>query len=925
MSVAVALPADAQEATPTTSEPVPTTTGQPTTTPPTETTPPTTDTTTAPPTTETTTAPPTTTTQPAERPDLAVTVSFDKQAYVYGESVNIAVRIVNNSDVAATGVRVSERGNLNTTGQWGDLGEAPGATIAARATRDLALVGTFAWTSPGRLELPVGVHSAVEDLNPADNMATATASVGPPKARFGGTVFEDRNGNGAVDQGEAVSGAQIALSGPRYVTVYSGFDGRFDAADLDEGTYYIDYSHHGYTLFGVGGAESRDQLALAGDQYADVRIQAKPALRSLLSARLVFDGTRYDAGAPAAVRVVLTNSSQREVAGVTAICPGGSGQFEANLGALTPGGPGVLVPAGRTVFVTVTGTVPASAAEVGYTSLSCSFAAPGFPASSGPTESASVAVTGVPATATGALLREDNYEPVSNVPVSLLDPDSGQEVARAVSGADGTFTVTGVPTGRYDVRFDGPWTTYYQFTVRTDDTWPVTIFVAPDPVNNGRKAKVKAVATLDKQAYQSADPVKVTLTVTNVGNAPATDVRFSTGSGSNFSPDNGWGELNQGLTIEAGATRTFEYTGTVYSWPSLPDAVLLTGQFFSWSNPGFANGQFFAAAPWTAVFGDYRGLVYADKNANGRPDRGEAMAGVRVSASGGRPMSGGEAVTDAAGRFSIPHLLQGDYRVYFMESEENWVIVGPAGDGTDAFTLTGAGRDIQIRAVPALHRSLKAQLTIEHDQYAKGDSAKAFVKLTNKGTVTLTGVKAQCGAHEGVLDTSEGWYPIGEPDPGTTLAVGETKSFTVVNKVSDEDYRAGFHEVWCTFVADGHRAEGGPQTGDTALVLGALGTRSAELVHDANGDWVFTDDERLSGVTVQLIDDVTGRAVRQTVTDARGRFTFADQQAGRYRIHVVGPWAFQDNWVRTFPITEGTSEWAPTILMVPGPEQPPIS
>lgn len=869
-----------------------------------------------------------TTTPPVSGADVAISASFDRSFYTVGQPVNVTVRVVNNADVDATGVRVTASGTVDTAGQWGDFGEGPGATIAAHGAREVVVVGTFSPDSTW-IYLSLEVTSESGDTDSWNNHTTISANVVRATARFGGAVFEDRDGDGLVDDGEGVYGAQITVWGATsstYQSVYTGFGGRFDFGDLPEGEYSVDYGSYGYTLYGVGGAEGHELLTLTEERYADVRIMAKPALRSVLNPRLSFDGVRYSAGDTATGKISLTNTAQRDLTGVTATCQGFGSQLEVNLGGLVPGGSGVGVPAAATISVPISGAVPADADRHGEFVVSCVFSATGYSASGGPSAYAIVPVNGVPATGRGTLVDITTYSPVPDMPVVLLDRDTGQSVARTVSDANGSFVFTEVPAGSYDVRIEGPWlaTNGYRFDIHADNNWASSVYLTPDQANQGRIANLKATVAFDKTHYESHEPVRATLTISNIGNADATDVRMWTEPGSNFWPDRGgWGELDAGVTIEAGATRTFEYTGAPLMWQSVPSAVVFSGTLWSPSpDSNFDNNRFYVGSSWTVVRSDYSGIVYADKNGNGRPDRGEGMDGVHISASGGRPYGGAWTTTDSDGRFVMPQLVLGDYQAYVSSNNEDWVIEGT---GVDRFTLTRAGRAVELRAVPALRRTLKADLRIEKDTYGKGDIAKSLVTLTNTGSTSLTGINAQCWAHEGWLDTSEGWSPIGEFDPGADLAPGAKKTFEVLNKISDEDYRVGTHDVWCVFVADGHSASGAPNAGDTAAVVGAVGTRSGSLVHDANSDWSYTDDERLAGITVQLVDTRTGKAVGQTVTDAAGQFTFADRPVGPYKIHVVGPWQpYFGDWATRLPVTEGTDPYVPTFLMVPGPDQPPV-
>lgn len=61
-----------------------------------------------------------------------------------------------------------------------------------------------------------------------------------------GTVFGDRNGNGAPDSGEALAGAKVRLSssgGPDSVVVVTGADGRFDFGQQPSHVYSVSVSN----------------------------------------------------------------------------------------------------------------------------------------------------------------------------------------------------------------------------------------------------------------------------------------------------------------------------------------------------------------------------------------------------------------------------------------------------------------------------------------------------------------------------------------------------------------------------------------------------------------------------------------------------------------------------------------------------------
>ncbi|SDP49863.1 LPXTG-motif cell wall anchor domain-containing protein [Actinokineospora alba] len=874
----------------------------------------------------------------AQLPNVGVTASFDKAEYVTGDDVRVTVRITNNSDVDAKGVRAYASGHIDNYGQWGDLGQDGGATIPARGVREVTITGAILGVEGGEISFAVNVVVDGGDADQVDNFDLVSAPVAPAKGRFGGMIYSDHNGNGAFDSGEGITGVQVGIQGgvPYSSDVrYTDSAGRFDFGELNAGGYSVSYSAHGYSISGVTGSD-RETLNIGGDRYAAVKLLATRSLDQFLGVNMRLDKTTYAVGDTVSTRVTLTNRGPQPLSGVTASCGMGSSiGGGVGWGDLATGGPGVSVPAGHSVVVSVTDVVPESAGAAGFLSASCSFLAAGYSTSGVPRAEASARVSGALGSGHGSVRHAPDGglgAAVAGVKVLLLDEHTGATVAETVSDSEGEFRFSDLPVGIYDVRTDGPWvvTSYNRFPIRADGLGGAYLFVQPDEAGQGRLANLKVSVSFDRDTYTSDQPVKATVTVTNIGSAAAKNVRLLTGPSSNYWPETGggWGELeySRGTTVEAGQTRTFEFVGNPMSMTGDSATVVFEGGLLAEpQDMNRDNNSFFVQASVTKVVGEYSGMVFADKNGNGSADEGEGLSGVQVSATGGRPLSMRSTTTDADGRFAFDDLRAGQYAVYFSEGAHGWIPLGESGDGYDRFTLTAEGRkNVAIRAVRPLTDVLSGTFEFTADSYKVGESAKAMVTLTNSGTAELKGVRANCWSGDGYHDNTKGWFPIGHTDPGADLEPSETRTFEVADIITDFDRELGYHDVGCEFVANGHPDTGAPRARDSVLVLGALGTRSGELVHDANGDWEIGDDERLAGVKVQLVNMTTDEAIAETRTDAAGRFTFSDVQAGRYRVHVVGPWAFKWEGDGRFYIFAGESEYDARFFMVPGPEQPEL-
>jgi hypothetical protein len=950
---------------PTTTEPVPTTTSDPTTTPA-ESAPPSSEPSEPAPTSsvEPPAPAPTTTTPPSPPPsqpssaesvepaepgpaepaedvaDLKVLAAFDKRSYLATDRPRVTVTIENLSDVAAEGVRGSGGGDLDVWGTWGELATKRGVRIEPHSSRVVELSGRILDATDGTVAFDARV-GAERDANPNDNATFVEVPITAVTGVFAGAVLADVNDDGTIGSGEGLSGVRITLSqmGPSGFTQTTDAQGRFSFADIPAGHYVVDYSPP--SPWFVSGLSGRDFDSLDIDdsgRYANVSITAVQALRQL-RVGLKFDRASYAPGDTTSVAVTMVNTSDRDIAGITARCQSFSGSPDLTggpgWGALADGAAGVTVPARGTKVVEVTEAVPAESPRYGYVSAFCFFGPAGHPDRARASGSATAKVPGATAPAKGQLGHDLNHnfivdegEQVPGVRIALADQDTGATVTEADTGTDGRYQTPDVPVGVYELRIIGPWVP--DNCVRT-----VTIIAGFDlsatcmvvPGQQSKRPNLRVSAEFTQPAYESGDTIRVNLTISNVGDGDAEAVKASSieDPAALFIDQfgDGWGELNQfgpGVRLLAGETRVFDIFGTARN----PDAgtVTFTGSVFSTPNNDsyFQNNFFDIAASVTKTTGRYNGTIFVDHNGNGRPDTGEGLGGILVFIFGGVPVNPYSQTTNAEGKFDFGDLPTGNYGASFEDPTGKWVPIGESGNGFDRFVLDKSGhRDVLIRAVAPLSNFLVPTLKFTKDSYAEGELAQLTVTLTNNGTVELTGITAICRTEApSGLRGGPGWEPLAEGSAGVSLPAGATLKVQVAERVPEGSRSFGNVFAACSFGAAGHLGIGYPHVFAEAKVPGAIGSGVGRLAQ--RRDESDQEGTPVADTKVVLLDPGTGQPVAKTRTGTDGRFQFRDLPVGRYALVVVGPWRIVDEFRHDFFIHEGGSDHQ-TIWLEPGPEQ----
>lgn len=468
-------------------EPTPTGTTPTGTTPP-EPSPPSTS---APATTPTTAEPSPAPFAPAvELADLRLRVWFEKPFYEAREPITAYASVTNGGTGTANGVVVTSTGNM-TNDIWSPHFPL-GVTVEPGETIERTLTGLVATTeNEARLAVTTAQLGGEPDANPDDNTSFAAVPIVLARGIYRGTLFGDRDGDGAQDSGEALAGVSLVLRGGRPSverTEITGVDGTFVFRDLPVGEYYTYAQVTGWYL------PTKFVDVRGPDDPADL-IRAVAEVTGRLTASLAFSQESYREGDTAIADLALTNTGPVLLSDLAADCwlpylhPD-----RPDVGRLTPGGTGVTLPAGARSHHPVLVPITERALLVGHVRLQCAVGGP--PHLNGPiTTFEAVArvpggtaprVTGSVTVVKGQNPTEPPWgDPLPGTKVYLRDAISAAVITRVVTDADGRFTFLDVPAGLYDFGLVGPWQLYRpeRVVVRGEENgYPAhPIYVVPGP------------------------------------------------------------------------------------------------------------------------------------------------------------------------------------------------------------------------------------------------------------------------------------------------------------------------------------------------------------------------------------------------------------------------------------------------------------
>ena len=429
-------------------------------------------------------------------------------------------------------------------------------------------------------------------------------------------------------------------------------------------------------------------------------------------------------------------------------------------------------------------------------------------------------------------------------------------------------------------------------------------------------ADLTVTVAFDKTEYLAYEEITVSLVIANIGTAPATGVTFDYVNTESFGPSSwppNWAEFypdTGGVVVEPG--QRIELPATFTLARETGDVLRTTFEVRT-PDPETDTTNNTATAEATIVnrTADLVGTLYGDRDGDRQFDQGEALSGVQIKAVSGEDL----ARTDAAGRFTVPNLPEGDYML---------MLGLPAGwqqDESAHVKVRVGGGEALVRAVRD-SSALRGTISFDKPVYAVGDTIRERVTLTNTGTTDLSGVTARCveGAAPNQL-SGMGWGDLVHYEkPGVTVRAGETRTFDFTDVVPPGGRLFGFITITCWF-STAFMYYDGPEVMARAEVPGGRGSTGGVLFHDRDSDDDVDADEAVSGVKVFLVDS-SGKVAGRSVTDAAGHFLFVDAPAGWYYLRLAGPWKLRDDAGQQVGVYDGAVMEGATYAVEPGPTLP---
>lgn len=416
-----------------------------------------------------------------------------------------------------------------------------------------------------------------------------------------------------------------------------------------------------------------------------------------------------------------------------------------------------------------------------------------------------------------------------------------------------------------------------------------------EPEQDEKQARpdLRISVKFDRAEYGQGEPLGITVAVTNVGTAPADQVRFATEPFQMFLTT-GVDELVSRPRLVPGETKTIKLGGTSH-WSGFPGqkAGLEVRTYAEGATDPTPNDNVSRAE--TSIVtnsGKVTGVLFEDRDGNGVPGPGEYHGNTSIKLVGGPNYPLSPRYVSGDGRFSMDFVLAGTYQARFVTGYSYDRMLKP---GQFIVVKKGETTEVALQVVPSLSRSLViAGHTFDKPRYAKGDDIKVSVTLRNTGTAPITGLVAVCDQENdpATLDgTGPGWAEVNPDAPGSgvTIPAGGQKTITVSDVVPDVDYPTGKVYFACVFSVDGRNSEGGsmgnPGLTAGADVAGTLGGVAGRVL--SNGSPIPSD------VKIVAFSPVTNRIVGHAQS-INGNWRIDNLPRGPVALKVVGTWQFAD-------------------------------
>lgn len=472
-------------------------------------------------------------------------------------------------------------------------------------------------------------------------------------------VYVDADHDGAFDEGEAMKDVMVSItSRADHARSYSKFtdaSGRAQFTAIPAGVYGLYHQPPtGWTVYLPPGGRL---VTVEADKTAQLTAVAERPFVDRLTATLALDQKAYTYPATARITVTLTNTGDYPIANLQAGCariPVVTNSLGVGPGWDVLRGDGVTLAAGGQRTIVIDEAVPEGARDMGEAELSCVFAQ-NVADNYGVWVREVVKVTGGKGAKTMYLV-DGASKAISGTKITLLDEETGAEVASAESGVDGKVVFTDVTVGKFHAVSAPPWA-FSRYGEPLDvhvykPGSPTTHTMVPAPTS---KASLRTTLEFDKPNYLSYETMRLKFTITNVGTETAEKVRLPWKLIGNPTWDpTDYGPIDPsaaGLTVAPGETKTVVAVSPISDWQREPYTLKISHYLDCTGRKDTKDDWFSGSTVITFVDGDVQGVLYGDKNHNGVQDSGEALAGAEVRISRSLPRLWATRTADAGGRF----------------------------------------------------------------------------------------------------------------------------------------------------------------------------------------------------------------------------------------------------------------------------------
>ncbi|MFD4641679.1 carboxypeptidase-like regulatory domain-containing protein [Lentzea sp. NPDC058436] len=452
----------------------------------------------------------------------------------------------------------------------------------------------------------------------------------------------------------------------------------------------------------------------------------------------------------------------------------------------------------------------------------------------------------------------------------------------------------------------------------TSSTPPAQPSEAPKPEEQRQATQqqtapdLKLSVKFDRAEYALGEPLGITVTVRNEGDATANQVRFAS-EVYQLNLTTGVDDLISRPSLAPGEQKVIKL-GAAAQWGVQTAGLTLRTWAEGATDKTPNDNQSRAETKIVSNGGTINGVLFEDRDGNGAVSPGEGIDWQQLKLVGTSPYPS-SAQTYNGGQFTVRDIPAGTYQVqwtgYVPGSMDLTVKPGQ-------FITVKAGETTQValQAVPTLSRSLWiAGHSFDKSRYAKGDPISVNVTLRNNGTAPITGLVAVCDPENdpATLDgTGDGWGDLRPDRGGITLGAGETRTVTVTDTVPDVDYPTGKVYFACAFSVDGRNSGG---TGNPGLTVGAdvAGIRGAVSGH------VRASGTGLSSVKVVATTPGTSRVLGFATSDWSGAWKIENLPQGKVALQVIGAYKLEDGSSHRLVDVVAEQEVVAELTVVQGP------